>query len=63
MGDGGVSIPPWSVLGGAFEEAIGKVAGGVFWEATERSDQNMHLSLSLLPLLLRSDVAREKGIA
>ena len=23
---------------------------GVFWEATEGSDQNMHLSLALLPL-------------
>ena len=54
MGDGGVSIPPWSVLGGAFGEAIGKVAGGVFWEATERSDENMHLSLTFL--LLGSDV-------
>ena len=28
----------------------------VFWEATEGSDQNMHLSLALLPCLLGSDV-------
>ena len=41
---------------GVSGKGIGKVAGGVFWEATERSDQNMHLSLTLLPLLLRSDV-------